>query len=104
MIKTVSFTQGTTFNSLPFKFEAGTPNIVGVIAFDESINFLAPFLADDLNAYSLFEQKLVLHCYRALANIEQVNFIVEGIPDIGVIAFTLTDHHNHDIAMALDTQ
>jgi cysteine desulfurase/selenocysteine lyase len=104
MIKTVSFTQGTTFNSLPFKFEAGTPNIVGVIAFAESINFLAPFLADVLNAYSLFEQKLVHHCYQALANIEQVNFIVEGIPDIGVIAFTLTDHHNHDIAMALDTQ
>ncbi len=104
MIKTVSFTQGTTFNSLPFKFEAGTPNIAGVIAFAESIRFLAPFLVDASNAYSLFEQKLVKHCYQALANIEQVNFIVEGVPDIGVIAFTLTEHHNHDIAMSLDTQ
>ncbi len=104
MIKTVSFTQGTTFNSLPFKFEAGTPNIAGVIAFAESITFLAPYLADGSNAFSLFEQKLAHHCYQALAKIEQVNFIVEGAPDIGVIAFTLTDHHNHDIATSLDTQ
>jgi cysteine desulfurase/selenocysteine lyase len=103
MIKTVSFTQATTFNSLPFKFEAGTPNIAGVIAFAECINFLAPFLADVNNGYSLYEQKLVKHCYQALAQIEQVTFIIDGTPDIGVIAFTLTGHHNHDIAMSLDT-
>jgi cysteine desulfurase/selenocysteine lyase len=103
MIKTVSFTQATTFNSLPFKFEAGTPNIAGVIAFAECINFLSPFLADVNNGYSLYEQKLVKHCYQALAQIEQVTFIVDGTPDIGVIAFTLTGHHNHDIAMSLDT-
>ena len=47
MIKTVSFTQGTSFNSLPFKFEAGTPNIAGVIAFAQSIDFLSPFLVDE---------------------------------------------------------
>lgn len=103
MIKTVSFTQGTTFNSLPFKFEAGTPNIAGVIAFAESIKFLSPLLTDVSNSYGLFEKKLVNYCYQALANIAQVKFIVGGSPDIGVIAFTLTGHHNHDIAMSLDT-
>jgi len=103
MIKTVSFTQGTTFNSLPFKFEAGTPNIAGVIAFAESIKFLGPLLTDVSNSYGLFEQKLVNYCYQALAQITQVKFIVGGIPDIGVIAFTLTGHHNHDIAVSLDT-
>ncbi|PKI16064.1 SufS family cysteine desulfurase [Colwellia sp. 12G3] len=102
MIKTVSFTQATTFNELPFKFEAGTPNIAGVIAFAECISFLTPFLADETNAYNLFEQKLVNHCYEALAKIEQVKFIVDGTPDVGVIAFTLTGHHNQDIAMSLD--
>lgn len=102
MIKTVSFTQATTFNSLPFKLEAGTPNIAGVIAFAECINFLAPFLADDNNGYSLFEKKLVNHCYQSLAQIEQVKFIADGTPDIGVIAFTLTGYHNQDIAMSLD--
>lgn len=103
MIKTVSFTQGTTFNSLPFKFEAGTPNIAGVIAFAQCIDFLTPYLTDNSHGYSLYEKKLVTHCYQALAKIEQVRFIAEGIPDIGVIAFTLTGHHNHDVAIALDS-
>ncbi|GAW95204.1 MULTISPECIES: SufS family cysteine desulfurase [Colwellia] len=103
MIKTVSFTQGTRFNSLPFKFEAGTPNIAGVIAFGESINFLAPLLADISKSYQEYEQQLLDYCYHALAKIAQVKFIVEGKPDIGVIAFTLTGHHNHDVATSLDT-
>jgi len=103
MIKTVSFTQGTSFNSLPFKFEAGTPNIAGVIAFAQSIDFLSPFLVDENKGYSRYEDKLVKHCYQALAKIEQVKFIVEGTPDIGVIAFTVADHHNHDVATSLDT-
>ncbi|WP_057831740.1 SufS family cysteine desulfurase [Colwellia sp. TT2012] len=103
MIKTVSFTQGTRFNSLPFKFEAGTPNIAGVIAFGESINFLAPLLADISKSYQEYEQQLLDYCYHALAKIAQVKFIVEGKPDIGVIAFTLIGHHNHDVATSLDT-
>jgi len=103
MIKTVSFTQGTSFNSLPFKFEAGTPNIAGVIAFSKSIDFLSPYLVDENKGYSKYENKLVKHCYQALEKIEQVKFICEGTPDIGVIAFTIADHHNHDIATSLDT-
>ncbi|HCM47517.1 MAG TPA: SufS family cysteine desulfurase [Colwellia sp.] len=103
MIKKVSFNQATTFNSLPFKFEAGTPNIAGIIAFAECIDFLIPFLTDVKNSYSLYEQKLINYCYQALDKIEQVKFIVGGTPDVGVIAFTITGHHNHDIAMSLDT-
>jgi cysteine desulfurase/selenocysteine lyase len=103
MIKKVSFNQATTFNSLPFKFEAGTPNIAGIIAFAECIDFLIPFLTDVKNGYSLYEQKLINYCYQALEKIEQVKFIVGGTPDVGVIAFTITGHHNQDIAMSLDT-
>lgn len=103
MIKTVSFKSATTFNSLPFKFEAGTPNISGVIGFGASIEFLKPLLADEHKGYSQFELKLVDYCYRRLKAIEQVNFIASGKPDIGVIAFTVEGHHNHDVATALDT-
>jgi cysteine desulfurase/selenocysteine lyase len=103
MIKKVSFNQATTFNSLPFKFEAGTPNIAGIIAFAECIDFLIPFLTDVKNSYSLYEQKLINYCYQALDKIEQVKFIVSGTPDVGVIAFTIIGQHNHDIAMSLDT-
>jgi len=100
MIKTVSFKQATTFNELPFKFEAGTPNIAGIIAFAKAINFISQFHGDELADY---ERALIEHCYSALAKIPQVTFITSGRPDIPVIAFTVEGHHNHDIASALDS-
>lgn len=103
MIEHVSFSTGTTYNTLPFKLEAGTPNIAGVIAFGESINFLTPLLDDEANTYTIYEQKLATYCYQALAKIEQVIFITEGLPDIAVIAFTIRGHHNHDVATSLDS-
>ncbi|MEW6993616.1 SufS family cysteine desulfurase [Colwelliaceae bacterium MEBiC 14330] len=104
MIKTVSFKQATTYNSLPFKFEAGTPNIAGVVGFGACINFLSPFLQDNAKGYHDYESKLTQYCYEKLAAIPAINFLVEGVPDIGVIAFTVLGHHNHDIATALDSK
>jgi cysteine desulfurase/selenocysteine lyase len=103
MIKTVSFDKPTTFNSLPFKFEAGTPNIAGIIAFGSTIKFLMPYLQDKDRGYSQYEQKLTHYCYQKMAAINEVNFVASEEPDIGVIAFTLIGHHNQDIASALDT-
>ena len=103
MIKRVSFNKKTTFNQLPFKFEAGTPNIAGVIAFGECINFLKPFLIDPASLYIQYEKTLTKYCYDALAKINQVRFVVDGLPDIGVISFSILGHHNHDISTSLDT-
>lgn len=100
MINTVSFTEPTTFNTLPFKFEAGTPNIAGVIAFAQAMSFINHFTHEKIAEY---EQTLTLYCYQALSEIPQVSFIVEQLPDIPVIAFRLKDHHNHDIATSLDS-
>jgi cysteine desulfurase/selenocysteine lyase len=100
MIKTVSFKEQTTFNSLPFKFEAGTPNIAGVVAFAKAINFISQHPSDEITAY---EQQLTQYCYQALSHISEVEFIVEQIADIPVIAFTINGHHNHDIAASLDS-
>jgi cysteine desulfurase/selenocysteine lyase len=100
MIKQVSF-NGTSFNSLPFKFEAGTPNIAGVVAFASAIDFMAEF---DTEAMFIYEQALIEYLIKRLRQLPAVNLIVKGTPDIGVIAFTLTDHHNHDIATLLDSQ
>ena len=100
MIKTVSFKTQTTFNALPFKFEAGTPNIAGVVAFGEAINFINQYNHAQITEY---EQQLTRYCYHALGQIPQVKFIVEKIPDIPVIAFSIEDHHNHDIATSLDS-
>ena len=100
MIKAVSFNKPTTYNVLPFKFEAGTPNIAGVVAFAEAISFIQQFKHEDITTY---EQALTYYCYSALQKIPSVKFIVQGIPDIPVIAFTLDGHHNHDIASSLDS-
>ena len=66
MIKTVSFNEATTFNALPFKFEAGTPNIAGVIAFTQAIMFINSFHHQEMLAY---ENLLIQHCYQALEKI-----------------------------------
>lgn len=105
MIKQVSFNTPTTFNSLPFKFEAGTPNIAGVIAFSKAIEFISAYDVKEIYDY---EKKLTSYCFQALQNLSVpsksvVKFIVKGLPDIPVISFTLNGHHNHDIAMALDS-
>ncbi|WP_114326459.1 SufS family cysteine desulfurase [Candidatus Colwellia aromaticivorans] len=105
MIKQVSFNSPTTFNSLPFKFEAGTPNIAGVIAFGKAIEFISAYNAKQIREY---EKQLTIHCYQALQNLSVsskkiVTFTVQGLPDIPVICFTLSGHHNHDIATALDS-
>lgn len=100
MIKKVSFSK-TTFNQLPFKFEAGTPNYAGVIAFAASIRFIKSFSFTSLNQY---EQTLSTYCYEKLAEIEQVKFAVEEQPDIGVLSFIVEGIHNHDIATSLDAQ
>ena len=98
MIKSVSF-NGTTFNKLPFKFEAGTPNYAGVIAFAASIKFVNSFGLVKLAEY---EQRLTKYCYEKLTQINLVEFVAEGKPDIGVISFTVSGSHNHDIASGLD--
>ncbi|MFB0980124.1 MAG: SufS family cysteine desulfurase [Alteromonadaceae bacterium] len=98
MIKNVSFL-GTSFNELPFKFEAGTPNYAGVIAFSASIKFINSFALVEIAQY---EELLTKYCYEKLSHIESIEFVVEGQPDIGVISFTVDGLHNHDVASGLD--
>ena len=100
MIKKVSFS-GTSFNQLPFKFEAGTPNYAGVIAFAESIRFIETF---GLASLAQYESRLTRYCYKKLKQIESVKFITEQEPDTGVISFVVNNIHNHDIASGLDAQ
>ena len=100
MIKQVSFA-GTSFNELPFKFEAGTPNIAGVVAFHEAIRFLT---AHQGRAFRDYEQAQISYMMEKLQSIEGISFIVSEKPDIPVFSFTLSGHHNHDIATALDSR
>ncbi|MCI2285326.1 SufS family cysteine desulfurase [Colwellia sp. MSW7] len=100
MIKSVSFNTKTTFNVLPFKFEAGTPNIAGVIAFNQAIKFISQY---DHGEIAEYEQLLTQYCYQALSQIPQVTFVVADMPDIPVLSFSVDGHHNHDLATSLDS-
>ena len=98
MIKKVSFS-GTTYNTLPFKFEAGTPNIAGIIAFLQTLNFIEHVGLIELINY---EEVLTQYCYQQLKKIKSINFIVEETPHIPVFSFTIKGQHNHDVATFLD--
>jgi cysteine desulfurase / selenocysteine lyase len=99
MIKSVSFEQ-TVFNEIPHKFEAGTPNIAGIVALRATINFIKQQGHAALLAY---ETRLKQYCFEQLSSVQGLRFIVDEAPDIPVFSFTLTGQHNHDVASALDS-
>lgn len=105
MIKKVTL-QETTFNQLPYKFEAGTPNIAGIIAFSAAISLVAQTSNEthELSGFEHYEQQLTNYCYNKLLAIKALNFVVDGEPDIPVFSFNLLGHHQQDVASFLDAK
>lgn len=100
MIKKVSFS-GTTYNKLPHKFEAGTPNIAGVVALGACLDM---FTGKQIMPMANYEQQLCHYMYQQLSKIEQVNFLVKDCPDIPVFSFTFSGFHHQDVAAHLDSK
>ena len=100
MIKSVSLSE-TIYNDLPFKFEAGTPNIAGVIGLAAAIEFLNQY---DRKMMMLHEQMLLAVAESGLLAIPEVSVFCAGIPKSGAISFNVADEHHSDIAMLLDAQ
>lgn len=100
MIKKVTFDK-TSFNSLPFKFEPGTPNISGIIAFSAALTLHEQL---DNQAITNYERSLTQYCYQQLTAIKELSFICQHCPDIPVFSFQINAHHNHDVATALDAK
>ncbi|TRX56548.1 SufS family cysteine desulfurase [Thalassomonas sp. M1454] len=100
MIKKVSFT-GTTYNTLPHKFEAGTPNIVGVVGLGSCLELFSPSFLTPMTEY---EQRLCQYAYQGLTTIPGLEFLVEQQPDIPLFSFTINDLHHHDVATFLDSK
>ena len=98
MIRTVSF-EKTTFNTLPYKFEAGTPNIADVIAFGTAIDYLS---ALDWEACAKFEHELLLTAKARLAAIPGVRLIGKPKHQASIISFVMDKVHPHDIGTILD--
>ena len=98
MIKEVTF-EKTTYNDLPFKFEAGTPNIADVIGFSEAIKFIEGF-----NKEELFQREMELLHYATerLSEIEGIRFIGTAKEKISVISFVIDQIHPFDVGVMLD--
>lgn len=98
MIKHVSFEQ-TTFGELPFKFEAGTPNIAGAIGLGAAVDYLTGL---DRTAVTKHEQALMAQLLAGLSAMPEVRII--GRPQAGAVSFVIDDVHPQDVATLLDMQ
>ena len=100
MIRRVTF-EKTTFNELPHRFEAGTPNISGGIALGKAIEFVQSV---GFSWIATHEQELLSEALRALQAVPGVKII--GTPErrSGVVSFTVEGVHPHDIGTILDTE
>lgn len=100
MIDRVSFS-GTTFNTLPFKFEAGTPHIAGAIGLAAAIDFV---MEQDRGALASHEAVLTDHLVAGLRQIPGLRLVGEPGQRAGAVSFLLRDIHPQDAATLLDMQ
>ena len=98
MIKKVTF-QKTTFNELPFKFEAGTPNYVGAIGLATAIEYVQSIGLEKIAAY---EKELLDYATNKLQEIEGLRIIGTSKNKVSVISFILESIHHYDAGMVID--
>jgi len=100
MIRTVTF-EKTTFNELPYKFEAGTPNIAGGIGLGAALDYVNKLGLDQISAY---EHELLVYGTKALSEIPGLRIIGTAREKAAVISFVMEGIHPHDIGTVLDQQ
>jgi cysteine desulfurase / selenocysteine lyase len=98
MILSVTF-EKTVFNALPYKFEAGTPNVEGAIGLGVAIDYLNGLSVEQRLG---FERELLAHGTRVLNQIPGLRLIGTAGDKAGVLSFVLADIHPHDIGTILD--
>ena len=100
MILSVSF-EGTTYNTLPYKFEAGTPNIAGAIGLGAAVEYVQKI---GLGAIAAHEYGLLEYAASELREIDGLRIIGESDQRAGLISFVLDAVHPHDIGTMLDAE
>ena len=98
MISTVSF-DGTTYNEAPHKFEAGTPNIAGIIGMGEAVDFI---LETGVGEMGDWEAELISSATDKLKAIGGINIVGEAKEKSGVISFLMDGAHPYDVGVILD--
>lgn len=100
MIKEVTF-EKTTYNDLPYKFEAGTPNIADVVALNAAFGFINGLTKVAIAAH---EQALLTHASRALGAVKGVRLVGTAREKVGVQSFLIEGIHPFDVGQMLDTR
>ena len=98
MVDTVSF-EKTTFNKLPFKFEAGTPNVGAALGLETAIQFLESFERQELAKH---EDALVAAAIEGLSKIEGMRFIGQAPERSGLVSFIIDGIHPYDLGTIID--
>lgn len=98
MIRKVTF-EHTTFNDLPFKFEAGTPDYVGAIALASALDYVSGIGMDEIARY---ENSLVDYAMQRLSEIPAMRFIGQAPHHSGVVSFLVGNIHPSDMGTLLD--
>jgi cysteine desulfurase/selenocysteine lyase len=100
MIDVVTF-EKTTYAKLPFKFEAGTPHIAGIIGLGEAIRWMEDY---DKQAMAVHEHMLLEHATKELLAIDGLRIIGTAEQKVGVISFVIEGVHHYDLGTLLDQQ
>ena len=100
MISSVSFDR-TVYNALPYKFEAGTPNIAGVIGLGTAIDYVTKLGLEKIAAH---KDSLMSYATEAVGAIEGVRIIGTAEAKASVLSFVMDDVHPHDVGTILDQE
>jgi cysteine desulfurase / selenocysteine lyase len=90
-----------TWNDIPLKFEAGTPNVAGAVALATAIDYLS---AVGMQAIAEHEKVLAAAAWRMLEKIEGIQCVKPVDGSNGIVSFSMTDIHPHDVATILDSE
>jgi cysteine desulfurase/selenocysteine lyase len=100
MIKEVSFAK-TTYNDLPYKFEAGTPNIADVVAWKAAIDFIQDLGKENIAAH---EHELLQYTTELVGNISGVTLVGTAQDKVSVLSFIIKNIHPFDVGQMLDAR
>jgi cysteine desulfurase / selenocysteine lyase len=100
MISAVSFKK-TTYNAVPNKFEAGTPNIAGSVGLGAAIDYLNGI---DFSAMQAYEDELLAYGTKALTAVPGIRMIGTASKKASILSFVMEDVHPHDIGTILDQE
>lgn len=100
MIRTVSFA-GSTYNDVPWRFEAGTPNVEGAVGLTASLDYLADFDGAEITAH---EEDLLQYATAGIQSVDGVTLIGTARHKAAIVGFTVAGVHPHDVGTILDCE